>query len=399
VFNFAGTTKNIQVKTFLFFTRGRLEKAAINLWRPLSVILPNAPTKMLVIGILLFHVFFASFSQQKIPAEKQIAAVEGTGDSQRISGFTLMDQRTQAVIQSFQDEVTIDMADPNFSHLMLQANTEPQQVGSVDFFFFEPVSRTENGFPYQFILPVFRFVGTYTVRAEVYSKAQKQGVKGVGRTATFKVINSASVTSFDVVNLSGQRLMTLHDGDKINIKDPAFKTFLIRANTVPTFVDGVGFLLFGNGVTFFAIDEIGFPYEVLINRPPGDYSLWALPSISNYGGTWATINFKIVSEDTGTSGQLVLNDLSNNESLLKIGESPGITIFPVPVDRELYIKIDDAAGKDPVITIRTIHGLTVYQDSYSKSQSINTLHLQSGVYYLQVAGQGGFQKVIKFIKQ
>jgi hypothetical protein len=148
--------------------------------------------------------------------------------SPRISGFTLMNQGTpHDVIQSFQDEMTIDVAYSNFSHFMLQANTAPQRVGSVEFIFDGHIRRTENGFPYQFILPVLT-PGTHTVRAEVYSKGQKQGVKGVGRTATFKVINSATVTSFDVYSLSGQPLMTLHDGDEINTKDPAFKTFLIR---------------------------------------------------------------------------------------------------------------------------------------------------------------------------
>jgi hypothetical protein len=94
-----------------------------------------------------------------------------------------------------------------------------------------------------------------------------------------------------------------------------------------------------------------------------------------------------------------MNNQSNDESLPKLVESPGVTIFPVPVDGELYIKIDDGAGKDPLITIRSIQGLTVYQDLYSKSQSINTLGLRPGVYYLQVAGNSGFQKVVKFIKK
>ncbi len=39
------------------------------------------------------------------------------------------------VIQNFQDEITIDLADPKFSYLLLQANTAPQNVGSVEFIF------------------------------------------------------------------------------------------------------------------------------------------------------------------------------------------------------------------------------------------------------------------------
>ncbi|HEX6223130.1 MAG TPA: T9SS type A sorting domain-containing protein, partial [Chryseolinea sp.] len=316
----------------------------------------------------------------------------------RVSGFSLIDQKTSAVIQHFENEITIDIAARKFANLLLEANTFPQQVGSVEFIFDGIISRTENGSPYQFILPTLS-PGTHNVRVEVYSKAQKLGVKGVGRTATFKVINSATVISFDVVSLSRQTLMNLHDGDKINIKDPAFKTFLFRANTTPTFVHKVEFFLNNRRVAV----ENGSPYELLVSRPPGDYTLEAIPYArirdNYYPGTSLKINFKLVSEDTDHFGQLVMNDLSNNESLLKAGEIPRVTIFPVPVDRELYVKIDDTTAIEPMITIRTIHGLTVYQDSYSKSQSINTLHLPTGVYYLQVAGNGGFHKVIRFIKK
>jgi hypothetical protein len=321
--------------------------------------------------------------------------------SQRVLGFTLLNHQTKAVIQNFEDEMTIDLADPRFSHLMLQANTSPQQVGSVEFIFDGHIRRTENGFPYQFILPQFT-PGTHTTRAEVYSKHQLKGEKGIGRTATFNVINSATIISFDVVNQARQTLMTLHDGDKINIQDPAFKTFLFRANTVPDRVSKVELFLNDQLVAV----ERGFPYEVYGNRTPGDYTLEAIPYIkinvrgNEYvPGTPLKISFKVVSEDPGSSSPLVMNGQSNGESLLRVGEDAGVTIFPVPVDSELYIKISDAAGNDPLITIRTIHGLTVYQDFYSKSQSINTLPLQAGVYYLQVAGHGGFQKVVKFIKK
>ena len=56
-------------------------------------------------------------------------------------------------------------------------------------------------------------------------------------------------------------------------------------------------------------------------------------------------------------------------------------------------------GKDAMLTIRNMQGLTVYKDLYSKSSSISTMDLQPGVYLLQVTGNGGFQKVVKFIKK
>ena len=106
-----------------------------------------------------------------------------------------------------------------------------------------------------------------------------------------------------------------------------------------------------------------------------------------------------MSEDTGASGQFVMNDLSNNESLLKAGESPGVTIYPVPVDNELFVKIDDTVGKDALLSILTIQGVSVYEGTYPKSSNIRTDDLKPGVYVLHIVSNNGFHKVVKFIKK
>ena len=318
---------------------------------------------------------------------------------QKVLNFTLINYKTHEVIQNFQDEITIDLADPKFSHLLLQANTVPQQVGSVEFIFDGYIRRTENHFPYEFILPQLT-PGTHTVRAEVYSKHQKKGEKGVGRTATFKVINSATIISFDVVNRFGQTLMSLHDGDKININDPAFKHFRFRANTVPDQVGRVDLYLNNRLVAV----EHHFPYEVYGNPTPGDYTLEAIPYVKTTGhhavaGTPLKISFKIVSENTISPSQLAVNDQQNVEGFRQASESAGVLIFPVPVDNELFVKIDDTAGKDAVLNILTIQGLSVYKGPYSKSSSISTADLKPGVYVLHVVGNNGFHRVVKFIKK
>jgi hypothetical protein len=120
--------------------------------------------------------------------------------SQRILGFTLLNHQTHAIIQNFQDEIIIDLADPTSSHLMLQANTTPQQVGSVEFIFDENLRHTENRFPYEFVLPALS-PGSHTLETKVYSMANKTGDQGIGLTATLTVINSAAVASFDVVDI------------------------------------------------------------------------------------------------------------------------------------------------------------------------------------------------------
>ena len=101
----------------------------------------------------------------------------------------------------------------------------------------------------------------------------------------------------------------------------------------------------------------------------------------------------------GASGQFVMNELSNNESLLKAGESPDVTIYPVPVDNELFVKMDDTVGQDALLTILTIQGVSVYEGTYSKSSNIRTADLKPGVYVLHIVSNNGFHKVVKFIKK
>ncbi len=76
-----------------------------------------------------------------------------------------------------------------------------------------------------------------------------------------------------------------------------------------------------------------------------------------------------------------------------------LTLYPVPVDAALFVKMDGETGRNTVVTIVNVHGLTVYKDWYAVSQSIDTQLFKSGVYFLQISDDDGFRRVIKFIKQ
>ena len=78
--------------------------------------------------------------------------------SPRISGFTLMNQRTQDVIQSFQDEMTIDVAYSKFSHFLLQANTAPPQVEAWSLFLTDISDVLKMVFPISLFCPRLRRV-------------------------------------------------------------------------------------------------------------------------------------------------------------------------------------------------------------------------------------------------
>jgi hypothetical protein len=88
---------------------------------------------------------------------------------------------------------------------------------------------------------------------------------------------------------------------------------------------------------------------------------------------------------------------------LQQGEVSGIVVYPVPADDELHVQIEDLAGNGAIITIVNIQGHSVYRGSFTPLQfrenSINTTRLQPGVYYLQVSGNNGFRRMVKFIKK
>ncbi len=68
----------------------------------------------------------------------------------------------------------------------------------------------------------------------------------------------------------------------------------------------------------------------------------------------------------------------------------GLTIYPVPVDNELFVKMNDTVGKDALLSILTVQGVVVYEGTYSKSSHISTVDLKPGVYVLQVVENNGF---------
>ena len=79
-------------------------------------------------------------------------------------------------------------------------------------------------------------------------------------------------------------------------------------------------------------------------------------------------------------------------------QNSDLTIYPVPVDNELFVKMDDSIGNDAVLTILTMQGLSVYEGAYSKSSRISTSDLRPGVYILVVSNKG-YQRIRKFIKK
>jgi len=133
----------------------------------------------------------------------------------------------------------------------------------------------------------------------------------------------------------------------------------------------------------------------------GAYTLTATPySKSNGGGVAGrplTIHYTVVDKNKGAVARMIASG-SEEESLQGDGVSD-VTIYPVPVDNELFVKMDDTVGKDAILSIITIQGVSVYEGTYSKSSNIRTDDLKPGVYVLHVVSNNGFHRVVKFIKK
>lgn len=320
-----------------------------------------------------------------------------------VAGFALANEQTGVLLFNyFYNNDYFDMSNPEFPTWILRANTiASQNVGSVEFKVNGSRTEVDNSSPFQFdfnALPP----GTYTVVATAYSKKNRQGQKGIARTFVIENYNPAAIVSFDVVDPAGNVLMTLQEGDRINASDPAFKSFTIRANTYPETVNNVKFYVNGRHVRTENVapyslsgDNNGsyFPW----NPKSGNYTLKAVPFIKpakqEYAGTALQLGFEVYYEAPITLAGAKVNPSNGGD--LKV------SLYPVPVKETLFVQITNG-NADYSVALKNSQGYTIHKGIYSAQQvqsyNIATSELQSGVYFLQVKGANGFEKVIRIMK-
>lgn len=318
------------------------------------------------------------------------------------------------VVDTLNEGDKLNILDPGFKSIRISAYTEQRQGIYVKFWLNGKFVRRENGFP--FILsgnhngiyyPWNPKPGNYTLLAIPYIKYGNKEYAGKSLTVHFKVVKEALfvVTGFDIVDMSGNVLMPLKDGDNININDPLLKAINIVANTTGQ-VGSVNFRI--NNKSYRT--ENGVPYTLAGNHN-GKYNAWS-PLVGNYvlsaipysdpnakgtKGESLTISFAVVKENAN----MVSHRLSNEagEELNLVSNSSKVVLYPIPVDDALHVKISDEVGSDAIFTIRNSQGITVHTQAYSTSTSIDTLPLAPGLYFMQVVGNNGFKTVVKFMKK
>jgi hypothetical protein len=295
------------------------------------------------------------------------------------------------------------------------ANTTGE-IGSVKFDLNNKFFMMQNAFPYTltgdnygtYFQPWIPHAGAYTLTATPYSQSDAGGCAGRPLTIHFTVKPKtlSAVVSYDIVNTSGKFVRRLNEGDILYLDDLKGKGQTIVANTTGQ----IGSVKFDLNNAFFMMQN-DFPYTLTGDNygtyfkpwipQAGAYALTATPYYkSNAGGRAGrplTIHLTVVEKNKGVAARMI--GTGPEEDSPEGDGVSGLTIYPVPVDNELFVKMNDTVGKDAVLSILTIQGLSVYEGTYSKSSSISTVDLKPGVYVLQVVSNNGFQRVVKFIKK
>jgi hypothetical protein len=331
-----------------------------------------------------------------------------------VSNFSLVNTVSGKVILDFDDSLTVDLAHPDFSKYTVRANANPAKVGSVIFRVDGIKRNTENIITYDLDRYVFTSLtlGTHRLNADAYTKASGNGIKGAGKKAVIKVINGARITRFEVVNRWGHVLKQLKEGDKINIKDPAFNNITIIAYPGESKVGSVYFKLntftHVENISLYSLNgnEHGYfnPYAFKV----GKYKLTAVPySKSNKNGVAGgslTVNFEIVKERV--SSIAAREAIDGDEEELTVNERlPSLwSVYPVPVENELHLKIENALKEGAEVSVINIQGQILYKIYLTAEKlqdhiiSTTELGLVKGAYYIQVIDNRGKREIRKFLK-
>ncbi|WP_221392039.1 Ig-like domain-containing protein [Dyadobacter sp. NIV53] len=117
---------------------------------------------------------------------------------EQVTSFTLINSATKAVIQTFTNGSTVNLAALPTKNINIRANTSPGTVGSVVFVLSGTQNRTqiESQGPYDLFGDSMNWTpaaGSYTLKATPYSAAKGTGTAGTAISISFKVVNPQTI--------------------------------------------------------------------------------------------------------------------------------------------------------------------------------------------------------------
>lgn len=271
-------------------------------------------------------------------------SIFGVSKPSVVETFTLVNATSDEDIQPLTDGAVLDYAELFATKLSVRANTSPDSVGSVVFALNGKTVQTQNLGPYSLFgdkstgdyQPWTPEPGDYVLKATPYAGKNGKGAAGVPLTVSFKVIYTAKIASFTLVNAENTTdIRKLKDGDVINLRALATRKLSVRANASPESVGSVVFALNGNA---FNTENI-LPYALFRNTPDnvgykpwtprlGTYTIQATPyAAANKNGAIGqplTITVQVVDEPAVTRFALV--DVTTGEEVREINDGDEIDL-------------------------------------------------------------------------
>jgi hypothetical protein len=324
-------------------------------------------------------------------------------NSTAIESFDVVDTHGNVLMQ-LTDGARINIRHPDYRNINMRANTYPYAVNNVKFYLNNKLHRIETVVPYALAGDINgEFYswnpkpGKYTLRAVPAVKPGSTEFVGQPLEIHFTIYTEPlnSVQSFSIVNTSGEVIRALNDGDVLNMNDPMLKSFSVVANTTGP-VGSVKFKLDNN--QNYRIENVA-PYT-LTGDQNGYFNPW-MPTVGSHTLTAVPYLLANAQDDAGTPLKIKFTVVKQNTPTARQSDV-AVSLYPVPMKDDLFISIQNVKPGNVSVVLRNNVGHPVYHGSYGGQQSqpfnINTSGLSPGVYFLQLRGANGFEKVIRVVK-
>jgi hypothetical protein len=324
-------------------------------------------------------------------------------NSAAVESFDVVDTQGNVVLQ-LTEGARINIRHPYYRNINIRANTYPYAVNNVKFYLNKKLHRTETVVPYALngdtdgtFYTWNPKPGKYTLRAVPAVKPGATEFAGQPLEIHFTIYEGPvnSVQSFSIVNTSGEIIKALNNGDVLNINDPSLKSFGVIANTAGL-VGSVKFRLDNN--QNYRTENVA-PYA-LTGDENGHFNPWT-PTLGRHTLTATPYLLANAQDDAGTPLRISFTVVKEKPASVR-HSGIAVALYPVPVKDDLFINIQNVVDGNVSVVLRNSVGHAVYQGSYGVHQSqpfsINTSGLSPGVYFLQLRGANGFEKVIRVVK-
>jgi hypothetical protein len=258
-------------------------------------------------------------------------------------------------------------------------------------------------------------LGNYVFRLTVTDNKGETAFDEVTVTVTNPVVGQ-QVMSFTLIDaVTDLEIMTLSNGEVLNLATLPTRSLNIRANTSPILVGSVKLVL--GGTQSKVVFETGAPYA-MFGDTNGNYYAWT-PALGNYtltatpytgaggsgtAGTPLTITFSVVNQVV--TAPLARKDVAATAAVL--AESNAITAYPNPFQESIQLKIEAVEAEPYDIKVYDQVGKLQYQDKFTPGApgaDVHTLRLsqgtgrRAGVYLIVVENERrSIRKVIRVLK-